>query len=123
MPLSERQKHLLREIYEVVVPEINDLVFPREVGSFASPNLVSGDTSVRQRLEAAFGLIDADPSRVVRVGEILDEYECWALDNNHVDRDGYKFRYNRWLRNLKQKLFPFTGIWLDPGVTNRQMTG
>lgn len=113
MLLSDHYKQLLHEIYEV--PFSPETVITAGGGTIVSHTLFDVQTSVRQRLAKAISQIDADPSKAMRVGKILDEYETIALDFSTIDRDGYKLNPSKNLRRIKKALYTYTGIRYEDG--------
>lgn len=112
MPLSDRSKLLLHEIYQV--PRTNTTVVSGGYAT-ASMSVVSWDyyRGVRDQLLEAIDTIDADEVAVQRVEEILVPYTEISTDRSHIDRDGYSFRPGRNLQAIKEALYPYTGIIME----------
>lgn len=121
MPLTERQEYLLHELYGI--PTSADTIVLGESGFAQAPPLAGFAQSPRQHLAAAILRINADEFKVDRVIEILATYEEIALDPSAIERDGYKFRHSQSLKNLQDRLYPFTGILLLDQGGNRLCLG
>lgn len=107
MPLTDRHKHLLHEIYSV--PYTITTVLTSGI-STVSPVMFDLQRGIKAQLLEAIALIDADESIVARIDEILEEYDNWALDYSTIDREGYSMRPNSNERRVHQALYPYTGI-------------
>jgi hypothetical protein len=113
MPLSDRSKHLLHEIYGVPYAQTTTVV--TGLGAAPSASYFDFRTGVKEQLEKAIGAIDASDSMAARIDEILEEYENWALDYSTIDREGYSMRPERNERRVRQALYPYTGILFSNG--------
>ncbi|MBL1177651.1 hypothetical protein [Pantanalinema sp. GBBB05] len=124
MPLTDAQKHLLHELYEV--PYTSNVVYTSGKGTALGPAAQTTalamfvENQVRNQLNAAIVEIDADETRVTRVGVILSRYEDLDLDPSNIDKDGYSFRYQKAVRELKRALSTYTGIWVVGGNNGNQ---
>ena len=113
--LTDREKEILREIYEV--PAEGGLIIAGE-GAGVPMNyfaLSSGNQSVNQRLSNAIAALDFNEVRSNRVSEILAEYENFALDPSPIQKDGYSFSARRAIKAIYKALMPYTGILIQTG--------
>lgn len=121
MPLTEKQKLLLFEIYECPSEDTPNMVVSPGSGVSVFPNYIDAVSSVRTLLVNAIIRINSDEDRVARVGEILEEYENFALDPSPISRDGYEFTAGRGQRAVWKALQPLTGIIMNPGTSGQIM--
>jgi len=113
--LTDREKEILREIYEV--PAEGGLIIAGE-GSGVPLNylaLSSGNQSVTQRLSTAIAALDLNEVRSNRVSEIIAEYETFNLDPSPIQKDGYSFSARRNIKAIYKALMPYTGILMQTG--------
>lgn len=108
MPLTDRQEHLLFELYGI--PYSSTTIVMGGSGLSSLPPLTELVATPKEHLRRAILDINLDPTKVERVAEILKEYESLSLDASPIDREGYQLRPNRNIRNLQQRLYPYTGI-------------
>ena len=108
MPLSERQKHLLHEIYEVFYS--SRIVTTSGLGYISTPTIFDDYSSIKSQLTESIENISRDESKVARIAEILEEYDNIALDYSTIDREGYSMQPQRNLRRIHLALQPYTGI-------------
>jgi len=106
--LTDRQTNLLYELYGL--PFQLKTITLGETGLSSAPPLTDLFQSAKDRLREAIGEINLEPDKVARVGEILAEYEGLSLDPSKIDRDGYSFKFRDSIQNLKERLYPYTGI-------------
>ena len=113
--LTDREKEILREIYEV--PAEGGLIIAGE-GQGVPMNylaLSSGNQSINQRLSTAITALDINEVRSTRVSEIITEYENFALDPSPIQKDGYSFSARRNVKAIYKALMPYTGILIQMG--------
>lgn len=108
MPLSDQQKHLLHEIFDIPYESVGVIV--GEGGFAVASALINPIQSTTQRLLAAIVSIDSDETKVTRVGLILAEYESLSLDPSKIERNGYSLNPAKSVRLLRQRLYPYTGL-------------
>lgn len=124
MPLTDAQKHLLHEIYEV--PYTSSVAYTSGKGTALGPAAHTTslamfvEIQVRTQLNKAIVEIDADETRVTRVGTILSRYEDLDLDPSNIDKDGYSFRYRKAIAELRRALWTYTGIAVVGGNGGNQ---
>jgi hypothetical protein len=121
MPLSERQKQLLYEIYGVSYSQ--KTVTTSGGGFTPTPTLFDVRSGVKQQLVEAIAFIDTEESRVARVAEILEEYDAIALDFSTIDREGYSMRPSRNLKRIHEALYAHTGIFFQKNQANNILLG
>lgn len=121
MPLTDLHKNLLYEIYEVPIGD--QTVFTRGLGTASVQSSFDYQVGVKDMLLKAFDLIDADETRVTRVGSLLAEYEELATDRSLIERNGYSLRPGSNIRAIKDALYPYTGIRFRHGKNNRYCQG
>lgn len=109
MPLTDHQVNLLFEVYEITQRDTT-VVVGGEGTSRLQPDLFNSNTSVRQTLLDAIAAINESSSQCLRVGAILEEFECISLDPSNIDKDGYQLRPNKNLAAIRARLYPYTGI-------------
>ncbi|HEY9643320.1 MAG TPA: hypothetical protein V6C57_22720 [Coleofasciculaceae cyanobacterium] len=109
MPLSDRQEHLLFELYGLPYSS-NTISLDRHSDLASMPPLTELHQTATQRLSEAIYEINLDPFKVERVGEIIAEYEGVSLDPSKINRDGYDFSFEKFVNNLKTRLYTYTGI-------------
>jgi hypothetical protein len=108
MPLTDRQKNQLYEIYEVSHTQITTVTSGS--GYASTSTLFDVFKGVKQQLQDAILTIDADAGQVARVGEILSEFDNWALDPSTIDREGYSLKPSRNYKRVRMLLYSYTGI-------------
>lgn len=124
MPLTEVQKNYIYELYEAIPPgQFDSVIVAGSGGVTLSPNFLSSATPVQRRIQDAITLIDLDPSKVTAVQELLDEYAGIRTDPSSIDKNGYAFRFNRTIKNLRMRMHPYTGILWTGGQSNRVPQG
>lgn len=121
MPLTDRHKHLLHELFGI--PYESKTVVVGEFAYQPLPMILDYQQSPKQRLDEAIVSIDSDETRVQRVAEILAEYEQYALDRSTIDRNGYSLRPNRNIRAIRRALFSYTGLISETGQGNQTRLG
>ncbi|MBW4660935.1 MAG: hypothetical protein KME15_19850 [Drouetiella hepatica Uher 2000/2452] len=121
MPLSDRQEHLLFELYGI--PYSSKTISLGSNGLASMPPLTELHQSAKDRLQEAILEINIDPFKTERVGEILAEYEGISLDPSTIEREGYSFRFGRSISNLKDRLYAYTGIRVAGSFSNRMPLG
>lgn len=117
--LTQRQENLLFEIYSVSF--LPTTVVTEGNGNSASPTFFDVRIGVKQQLVMAIALINEEEAMSLRVTEILEEYENFALDYSTIDREGYAFRPARNLKRIHLALYPYTGIVVRQGMLNNQL--
>lgn len=121
MPLlTDTEKAILREIYEV--PPLGDVIIAGEGDGYPSsfPLPTGGNNSIRQRLETAIATLDTDITASTRVSAILAEYSNFDLDRSPIDKDGYSFRWQRNMKAIYKALYAYTGIMIRTGGGGNQ---
>jgi len=120
MALTETEKGILREIYEV--PPIGDVVIAGDNTGYPTgfPLPTGGNNSIRQRLELAIQRLDTLPTESARVSAILAEYSNFDLDRSPIDKDGYSFRWQRNMKAIFNALYAYTGILIRMGGGSNQ---
>jgi len=121
MPLTDRQEHLLFELYGLTYSP--ETVVLGDHGFSTQPPFTEFQVSATTRLQRAILEINIDPYKVERVGEVLKEYEEIALDPSSIDREGYVFRQSKSIRTLKDRLYSYTGIRSQSHQGNRLRLG
>lgn len=118
--LTETEKGILREIYEV--PPIGDVVIAGDNTGYPTgfPLPTGGNNSIRQRLELAIARLDTLPTESTRVSTILAEYSNFDLDRSPIDKDGYSFRWQRNMKAIYKALYAYTGILIRMDSGNNQ---
>lgn len=113
--LTETEKGILREIYEV--PPVGDVVIAGDNTGYPTgfPLPTGGNNSIRQRLELAIQRLDTLPTESARVSAILAEYSNFDLDRSPIDKDGYSFRWQRNMKAIYKALYAYTGILIRMG--------
>lgn len=120
MPLTEIQKNYIYELYETTSPGSFDSVIVAGSGGVTlTPNFLNSVTPIQTRLKEAIEFIDQDPSKVAAVQQLMDEYEGVRTDPSDIDKNGYKFRFTRTIKNLRTRMHPYTGILWNSGQSNR----
>lgn len=117
MPLTDRQEHLLHEVYSL--PYTATTVSMGEPGLASMPPMTELHLSLKDQLQQSILAINLDPFKVERVGEILSEYEQFSLDPSRIDREGYAFRPGNSFRTVQDRLYTYTGIRVSRGGSNR----
>lgn len=120
MALTETEKGILREIYEV--PPVGDVVIAGDNTGYPTgfPLPTGGNNSIRQKLELELVNIDASPTKSARVSAILEEYSNFDLDRSPIDKDGYSFRWQRNMKAIYKALYAYTGILIRLGGGSNQ---
>ncbi|MHC5825309.1 MAG: hypothetical protein ACYT04_58040 [Nostoc sp.] len=116
--LSDHQANLLFEVYELTQRDTT-VVVGGEGTSRLEPDLFDSNTPVRQALTDAIALINSSPSQTLRVGVILEEFECISLDPSNIDKDGYQMRPDKILDAIRARLYPYTGILFKKNKSNK----
>lgn len=114
MPLTEKHRGLLFELYGAT-PLQEIYAAPGTPGVSILPASFSVTEPLVRAIERAFASINQDEAKVARVQAILDEYESISLDPSSIDRDGYRFRYEKSVETLRNLLLPYTGIVMGSG--------
>lgn len=113
MALGTDYEYLLYEIYEATpLPEAyvvsdNDAVSAR----LSLPSSFRTTEPIIDQIKLAISTINSDINIENRVMEILDAYKGDSLDASNIDRDGYEFKLQRNLKNYRNLLKPYTGIF------------
>ena len=113
MALSTAYIYLLYEIYgatplpEAYVVSDNDVVSAR----LSLPSSFRTTEPIITQLLNAVSKINSDINIETRVIEILDAYKSDSLDASNINRDGYEFKLKRNLKNYRNLLKPYTGIF------------
>lgn len=115
MKLTERQKWILREIYQVNLSG-NFVVSSGSSGTLFSYELKG--QSIQQRLEEAITFIDTNSAIVQRVGEIVQKYDEISLRPGDIERNGFSLTNARLMSSIYRMLFPYTGIQWQSGSGN-----
>lgn len=118
--LTDTEKGILREIYEV--PPVGDVVIAGDNTGYPTgfPLPTGGNNSIRQRLELAIAQLDTNVVSSTRVSAILAEYSNFDLDRSPIDKDGYSFRWQRNMKAIYKALYAYTGILIRMGNGNNQ---
>ena len=119
MPLTDEHKHLLHEIFEIPYEPIAVLV--GDAGFEVAASMLNPFENPVKRLQGAIVSIDADETKVTRVGKILAEFESLSLDPSRIERNGYVLNPAKNIRLLKKRLFPYTGLISRSGDHGNQM--
>lgn len=120
MKLTERQKVLLREIYQVNMS--GNFVITTGFSGIYFSYLLEGQ-SLQERLRDAIVEIDKESAMVQRVGEIIQEYEVTSLKPGDIERNGFTLPYRRLMNRIYEMLFPYTGIQWQQQSSNKIMLG
>jgi len=116
--LSDTEVGYLYEIYELTFQQYT-VVMGGEGQSRLQVDLFSAGKSIRDQLTYAIQQINQNPAWENRVRAIVTEFEGWALDPSPITQQGYEFRPERNLKTIRKRLYPYTGIIVDPGNGNR----
>jgi hypothetical protein len=122
LPLDRDQENLLYEIYGITRAD-DTVIDSGDYGLAITPMPIWSNASLQDRLAAAILKINSDHAMTRRVAKIVKEYECLALDPSQIERNGYSFRYNRSVNELKKRLYTYTGIVPANGNANAVRLG
>lgn len=118
MVITAAQKNLLYELYgatpqdEVYISPSNNVAS----NTLRLPASFRATRPIVDQIEAAIPSIEADAGVEARVVEILTAYSSDSLDASNIDREGYSFRLSKNLRNYRNLLRPYTGIFFEEGT-------
>lgn len=120
--LTNHEIGLLYEIYEITFRD-DTVVADGRGRSRLQPDIYSKGLSIRERLNESIAFINASLSQEERVRTILQDFEELSLDPSPIDQQGYSLRPNKNIKNLRNRLYPYTGILYGDNDNNKLLIG